>query len=283
MRIDLYTRCWNDADMLGFMFRHYDRFVQRYVVFDDGSTDNSLEVLRSSPKVEVRPMPEYSDPDSRIASNLAVLESCWKESRGVADWVIVTDIDEHLHHPDIENYLRICKSHGVTIVPALGYQMMSEKFPREGCLLSDTLTIGAPWFVMNKLNIFSPDEIEATNFDPGRHSAAPEGNVVAPARDELLLLHYKYLGFERTRRRGEQSRSRQRKRDLAMKWGIQYSWSRKQLLKEWTKLAGELVDISHPSLRPWESHKGPRWWNGYRRSVPVDSVRTDRVKPVGVA
>ena len=57
MRIDLYTRCWNDAHMLGFFFRHYDPLVQRYVVFDDGSTDGSLDFLRAHPKVEVRPMP----------------------------------------------------------------------------------------------------------------------------------------------------------------------------------------------------------------------------------
>jgi Glycosyl transferase family 2 len=61
MRIDLYTRCWNDADMLGFLFRHYDPLVQRFVVYDDGSTDDSLEILRSNPKVEVRPTPPYSD------------------------------------------------------------------------------------------------------------------------------------------------------------------------------------------------------------------------------
>ena len=54
MRIDLYTLCWNDADMLGFFFQHYDRFVQRYVVYDDGSTDRSLDILHANPKVEVR-------------------------------------------------------------------------------------------------------------------------------------------------------------------------------------------------------------------------------------
>jgi hypothetical protein len=113
--------------MLGFLFRHYDPLVQRFVVYDDGSTDDSLEILRSNPKVEVRPTPPYSDPDSRILSGTSILECCWKESRGVADWVIVTDIDEHLyHHRDLEGYLKTCKERGVTIIPALGYQMLAE-------------------------------------------------------------------------------------------------------------------------------------------------------------
>ena len=37
MKIDLYFSCWNNEDILGFFFRHYDRFVRRYYVYDDGS------------------------------------------------------------------------------------------------------------------------------------------------------------------------------------------------------------------------------------------------------
>ena len=40
--------------MLPFFFRHYDRFVDRYVIFDDGSTDNSPAMLTGHPRVELR-------------------------------------------------------------------------------------------------------------------------------------------------------------------------------------------------------------------------------------
>jgi hypothetical protein len=278
MRVDLYTRCWNDADMLGFMFRHYDRLVQRYVVFDDGSTDASLDILRSNPKVEIRPMPPYSDPESRVASGLAVLENCWKESRGVADWVIVTDIDEHLWHPNLEKYLLSLKNQGVTIVPALGFQMMSEHFPDQDCHLSETVTMGAPSPVMSKMNILSPNDIEATNFSAGRHSASPLGNVVAPARDELLLLHYRYLGLERLYLRQRQALSRQRAKDLAFKWGFHYSWSKEQLLEDWNEVAAQLVDTSNLDLRPWQTHAGPRWWDEMKRAG-VGNARPSRWSP----
>ena len=267
MRIDLYTRCWNDADMLGFFFRNYDHLVQRYIVYDDGSTDNSLEILRANPKVEIRPMPAYSDPESLILSSLSLRERCWKESRGVADWVIVTDIDEHLHHCDIASYLKSCKDRGVTIIPALGYQMLSEEFPQGDLWLSQSLTMGEPNIYCSKLNIFSPNEIDATNCGIGRHNAAPAGNVVAPMRDELLLLHYHLIGFERTQRRHEQAKSRLGKKDVAMGWAAHYSWSKEQHLEEWKNTASRLVDISQPNLRPWETHKEPRWWEGYRRAM----------------
>ena len=35
--------------MLGFFFRHYNPFVTRYTIFDGGSDDGSLEILRAYP------------------------------------------------------------------------------------------------------------------------------------------------------------------------------------------------------------------------------------------
>jgi Glycosyl transferase family 2 len=248
--------------MLPFFFLHYDKLVQRYIIYDDGSSDNSQEILRLNPKVELRQTPPYSEPESRVGSELTLLETCWRESRGVADWVIVTDIDEHLYHPDMYRYLAQCRAQGVTIIPALGYQMLSDQFPEHKTLLCDSLSRGACDSLYSKLNIFSPNEIDATNYTPGRHTAAPTGRVVLPARDEVLLLHYRYLDFERVRKRYAQVlATRHLKADIARGWGFQYSWSSEQLREAWNLIASRLVDISRPDLRPWETHEGPRWWS----------------------
>jgi hypothetical protein len=253
--------------MLGFFFRHYDSFVQRYVIYDDGSTDDSVEILRAHPRVDLRPMPERCDPDSRVLSVVPLQDSCWKESRGVADWVIVTDIDEHVWHPDLASYLAGCLWRGVTIVPGLGYHMLSDTFPEPGAPILQTVVMGATDHWSSKLNLFCPDAIEETRFTPGRHTAAPAGRVLVPWRDELRVLHFRFLGFERTQRRHEEYLARQRPKDLANSLGFQYSWSREELRERWDALQARAVDVTDPDLRPWETHKEPRWWEGYPRAA----------------
>lgn len=255
--------------MLGFLFRHYDPLVQRYVVFDDGSTDQSLQLLRAHPKVELRAMPEPSDPDSYVASAVTLFDQCWKESRGRADWVILTDIDEHLYHPQMADYLAHCARHGVSVVPALGYQMMAEEFPPESCLLAAMCTMGAPYPALSKLSIFSPDKIERTEFAPGRHRAELRGKVVAPARDEVLLLHYKYFGFENMLRRYREYNTRRKPRDIANGWGHQYALSASELREAWDRCAAELIDVLDPRLTHDRSYPERPWWGNFTRAADV--------------
>lgn len=259
MEIHLYTVCWNEARMLGFFFRHYEPFVSRFVVYDDGSTDGSLELLRAEPKVEVRPFPR-SHPDSFALSEQALKDECWKESRGRADWVIVTAIDEHLVHPrlGVARYLERCRRRGITYVPALGFQMMTREFPAAGEHLARTQTKGAPFAMMSKLRVFDPDAIEEVSFGVGGHSAAPTGRLRLPWRDELLLLHYKLLGLDYARARNAELRARLGARDHSSQWGDHTRAERVE--EEWAWFSERLVDLSREDYVPWLDHYKGRWW-----------------------
>jgi hypothetical protein len=247
--------------MLGFFFRHYDRLVERYFIFDDGSEDGSLDILRAHPRVTLRPF-VYTHPQSRILSSVDFFENCWHASRGQADWVIVTDIDEHLWHRDLEGYIAACDRAGVTAIPALGFQMLSDTFPPPDVTLADRLRMGAPWSPMSKLNLFKPDAITATGYAPGRHSAEPLGRVVLPPRDEMLLLHYKYLDFERLLERHQACAPRSRAVDRERHFGHKYFWERERLKADWDEVAARLVDVAAPGYDAHSRHTEPRWWTG---------------------
>jgi hypothetical protein len=259
MTVHLYALCWNDAHMLGFFFRHYDPWIDRYVIFDDDSSDGSRELLQAHPRVELRRF-ERSDPDSFAASARALQDQVWKESRGRADWAVITAIDEHLWVPGrpMREVLARHAAQGVTFVPALGYQMVSEEFPEPGEELCQSRTRGAPWRKMSKLSLLVPDAIEETNFGPGRHKAAPTGNLRPPERDELLLLHYKFLDAERLLERQAMLRTRLGSTDVARGWG--HHWDGELARAEWERFAAAAIDVSAPGLDAHHTHPGRRWW-----------------------
>src|SRR5712664_665031 len=142
--------------MLPFFFRHYDNFVSRYIIFDDNSTDESLSILNSHSNVDVRRF-KWRSLDSFVLSEQSLSNQIWKESRGKADWVIVTDIDEHLFHPSMLDYLQSSTRCGVTLIPAMGFQMLIEDTPNSDETLCERYTVGAPWMQMMKCSIFSPN------------------------------------------------------------------------------------------------------------------------------
>ncbi|MEO6292677.1 MAG: glycosyltransferase family 2 protein [Burkholderiaceae bacterium] len=246
--------------MLPFFFKHYDPIVRKYVVFDDGSTDDSLAMLKKHPKVELRPMPVPVDTDSRIVSQLAVLEESWQESKGDADWVIVTDIDELIWHPNLAAYLRDMLEQGVTVIPALGFDMIAEDMPQARDCLTDVVVFGAPTHLYSKINIFSPNAIQSMRFTLGRHHAKPLGRVQIPADDKLFLLHYKYLGFDRLVKRNVQYLTRQRSKDLQYEWGAQYSWDEQRLRQEWQTVKLRAINVKMANSQDWEKAGGKKWW-----------------------
>lgn len=256
--VHLYAMCWNEAHLLPFFFRHYEPWVQRFVIYDNGSTDETRALLAAKPNVELREFP-WSDPDSFVASHRALHNSCWRESKGKADWVVVTAIDEHLHHPDIQGYLWRCAARGITCIPALGYQMVTKDFPGPDEWLAMTHSWGVPMAAMSKLRLFNPAAVEP-NIGIGGHGALPGGCVVYPRRDELLLLHYKDLGIDYRAGRDVLLRTGLRAGDRARNWGNHYEMRPEHLQSYFNYLWANAVDVRGRGYVPWLDHREPRFW-----------------------
>lgn len=94
----------------------------------------------------------------------------------------------------------------------------------------------------DRLCIFNPKALTATNFDPGRHKAEPTGRVVWPAYPEVVLLHFKQLGVDYLIARSAELRRGLKSRDLAEGWGVHYTWSAAEIAATWQ----EIKDASGP-------------------------------------
>lgn len=271
--VHLYAACWNEVKMLGFFFRHYDPWVDRYVMYDDGSTDGTLDILRGHPKVDLRTL-DRTDPDSVMRSQTAMFNSAWKQSRDVADWVVLVDIDEHLHlagGADVRSYLAAQRGLGVTLIPALGFNMVSLDMPVDEGRLVDVVRRGVAARALNKLLVFDPGAVEETTVGHGRHVAAPSGRLLLPARDELMLCHFRQLGLRHWQGRADELAERLGPGDRADGLAGNWLYPREYRAERWPMILAKSIEVNGPGFVADQEAEGPLWWAGLERvsAVPV--------------
>ena len=227
--------------MLPYFFRHYDSLVDRYFISDNESTDRSRDLLAANRKVALG---EFRiDGDSFVQAATDHYNVCWKQSRGIADWVIVVNIDEHVYHPDLRGYLQSCAQKGVSILLPEGYNMVADGWPSSRQPLWKTVPHGMRDPIWDKPQVFNPNRIEDMNFRAGRHSASPTGEVVFPRKERTRLLHYKYLGAEYLVQRHAELRARFPAADVAKGWGYQYLWDEQKNIEELHRVRAAAVRV----------------------------------------
>lgn len=218
-KIHLWALVWNEIDLLPFFLEHYRPFVDRFFLYDDGSDDGSAEYLAQQPDVDLRRF--ANEGASFVETAQHFYNHAWKESRGQADWVIVVNVDELLHHPEPRLALERAREKNVTLVPARGWDIVSAAFPTSGPLV-ETTNRGVHSRLMCKTALFDPTAINEINYQPGRHHADPSGRVIWPRKPLFELLHYKYLGEDYLVRRYAQLAARMKAGDVAARYGTQY-------------------------------------------------------------
>jgi hypothetical protein len=195
VKIDLYTIAWNDGPLVPFYLDYYGSWVDRIIVYDDGSDDGSLNLFKAHPKVELRAFPPKQE--SFVLTATALWDHAWSESRNIADWVVIANIDEYFWHKDgMKNYLERCTEHRVTVIKPLGYEMVGDHFPDADESLVEALPMGVPMWGLDKEQIFNPSAISDMDFGVGRHTCNPIGRVKRSDPPEAKLLHYKYVDME---------------------------------------------------------------------------------------
>jgi len=181
--------------MLPFYLDYYINFVKvdKIVIYDGDSTDNTHEILKQYPQVELIIQKQDGQNDQYLKDTK---NNSWKKYKDDYDWVIVCDIDEFLYHPNIQEKLSEYKNNGISIPITKGYDMITLNFPEfiKGNYLPNIITRGISdnhW--MGKKIIFDPQKIEEINYRFGCHDCDPIGDIKYSHETELFMLHYKWL------------------------------------------------------------------------------------------
>lgn len=226
MAIHLYCMCLNEARMIPYFLAHYLPIADKIFVFDNGSTDGSLDLLKGDDRIVVETV--RTQGASFMDTYNSLMNTAWTRSRGEAEWIVTAEMDEHLHHPDLRGYLARARHVGVTFVTALGYNMIAEEFPTDPRPLWQHVVRGAREFAYDKPAIFDPQAITEINYDNGRHAASPTGHVVHEPQRQVKLLHYKSLGLDYVCARNDALSIGLQADDIEAKHGAHYLRNRRQ-------------------------------------------------------
>lgn len=232
MKIHLYTLCWNEIDVLPFVIDYWKRIpVDKAIVYDNGSTDGSVEYLKQFDWIEVK---HFETEGMNDFIQRDIKNNCWKESRGIADFVIVCDMDECLFLPNGLKTLKMMKENHYTICVPKWYDFISEEYPKyvEGKLLheiSNRAYIGD-----GKCILFDPNEINEINYSVGAHQHNPNGNVKYYVSPNVYVLHINHhLSLEYLLNRYKTMEERLSKDNKNNHLCIHYSFSEEKLQKDY--------------------------------------------------
>jgi len=234
MKVILYALCYNEEYMLPYFIRHYKNFVSHFVFYDNFSTDNSREIMKTAPNVMIK---DYGSNDEiRDDVMISLKNNCWKSARRHADWVIVVDIDELIYHPNMINLLKSGKQVGATILKPAGFQMVGDTIPSGEGQIYEEMNTGALDSKYSKLAIFNPRAIAEMNYIHGCHAASPRGRVAIKKPIGLKLLHYHYLTLKHYTARCKERAKRLSKLNKEKNWGTEYLNSPENLRKDYMRV-----------------------------------------------
>ena len=191
--VDLYVLCWNEEKILPYFLKYYEQFVDRIIVIDNESTDNSIKLIKENPKTVI----ETYKTNSQIRDDayIEIKNNVWKKS--TADIVIVCDMDEFLYHPNLKQYIQDFHDSEYSVVHPVGYDMITNDFNFDySKQLTELVTEGYVNHYFDKMVMFKRQSIQSINYGYGCHYAAPNGSVKIKDSDDLKLLHFKRLGRE---------------------------------------------------------------------------------------
>ncbi len=234
MTITLYTLMYNEEQILPYFLKHYSKYVNKIVVRNNQSTDNSIQILKNWKDCEIEIIDFTTDNhyDERALTDFR--NNCWKDGDN-SDYVIVCDMDELLYHPDLISYLK--KNNDVDYFTPIGYDMIGNEIPTDyDKQIYEIIKTGVPNPNYNKSILFKRNTIMDTGYGVGAHTSNFIGvNDLNKMNynNDLKLLHYKWLSSDYVINKHTLYGNRRCEDSIKNKWGVHYTYNTETIINSY--------------------------------------------------
>ena len=244
MKIEVFTLCWNEMAILPFALDYWRRYASHVTVYDNGSTDGSVEWLRENAADLVSVVPFDTGGHKNNTIHMNMKNDYWKQARGRADMVVVCDMDEMLI--PATGAIEKMMAEGATVCRPVWIDLVSDSAPKHkpGKLLHQLRKKGTvnPG---SKAVLFNPNKIVEMNYGPGAHICNPVGEVKMYEAGDIALLHVNNalsLDYRLSRYHAQCERRSQQDKNLG--YGIHYTKTDDELREAWKQQKKQSRDYS---------------------------------------
>ena len=228
--IYLISICWNESLFLPYFLNYYS-FVDKIIIFDNFSSDNSVEIMKQYNNVEIC----YYNTNEKIRDDiyLEIKNHIWKNYKNQCDWMIIVDIDEILYHPiGLSNYIQSLNN-DIAILQSTGFEMICPNFSlAQGDTIFEKCKNGVPATQLNKCSIINTKLVKEINYLAGCHMCNPVFTGKLLKDTNFKLLHYKFIfPIEHLIYRYNLMSKRLSEENKKNSWGLHYNNISKMIVK----------------------------------------------------
>ena len=243
MKITLYTFCYNEKEIIPYFLNHYSKIVDKIVVYDNQSTDGSIEMLESFDGCEIEIRNNITNNQIQDDTLIRLKNNCWKNDK--SDYIIVVDMDEFLYHPNLREFLE--SNPDVDFFKPVGYDMISYELPTDHSKqIYEIIRDGAPSINYSKKALFKRKFVIETGFGYGAHSANYRGKkplIEYVSNGDLKLLHFKCIDLEYVIAKHKHYSERRSDFNKRMGLGIHYDFTEQQIMSDFAALKSNAKQI----------------------------------------
>lgn len=205
MKIHAYFVCFNEEKIIASILEYYLGFCSKIFVFDNGSTDRSIDIAMSYENVTVIPFDTGGKKDN--SKHVQIKTQAYKDfsreggrfSSEGADWIICCDMDEVIYSPNLIETLRSYDQEGITVPQITGFDMVGKNEMNSSTPILEQYRMGVRNPVFDKRAVFKPDfdmsyTLGCHSYGPGFELMKKTYGYKTSSESSIALLHYKHVG-----------------------------------------------------------------------------------------
>lgn len=247
MKVCWVCLCFNEIDILPFVSAYWERVADKVVVYDNGSTDGSIEYLKKLPYVEIR---HFDSNGQNDIIQKQVKEKAYMEFKKDYDIIIMSDMDEVFYFNDFKAVSEafINRGYNVLITPIFSLceaskpPYIEDKLLHQQCtkFYKQRMNHTQGFEDVSKFSIFNCHTVDSVQMSVGQHYVKTKPSMQIMYSNDGFNLHidkgfgidYKY----RIRQRMNDNLSEDNKRcGMCVEYGDSYEKLKKEYLENQEK------------------------------------------------